>query len=254
MTFFKTISLAGVLALTTTAASASSWTISDSIGIVPGGGFERVVLENTLGLSPGAGTNDDGTAATAFSVEAESSGDPSITESFLAWCLDFTTSFFGGDRIWEQSATLNTATLPSGSVASGAQDRIQSLFDSTFDTAQTIEAQLGTGPDGRLESAAFQLALWEVVFDDDWSVTDPDGTFWASDDTAGGAVITRADALLSEASTYSGGKGWNLSFYSSENRQDVITASPIPLPAAGWLLLAGIGALGALARRRKATA
>ena len=38
----------------------------------------------------------------------------------------------------------------------------------------------------------------------------------------------------------------HISFYNS--------AAPVPLPAAGWLLIAGLGGLGALARRRKAAA
>ena len=38
----------------------------------------------------------------------------------------------------------------------------------------------------------------------------------------------------------------HISFYNS--------AAPVPLPAAGWLLIAGLGELGALARRRKAAA
>jgi hypothetical protein len=33
-----------------------------------------------------------------------------------------------------------------------------------------------------------------------------------------------------------------------------ITTSPVPLPAAAWLLLSGVGALGAMSRRRRASA
>ena len=42
------------------------------------------------------------------------------------------------------------------------------------------------------------------------------------------------------------GRVSHISFYNS--------AAPVPLPAAGWLLIAGLGELGALARRRKAAA
>jgi hypothetical protein len=35
---------------------------------------------------------------------------------------------------------------------------------------------------------------------------------------------------------------------------DSVSIAPVPVPAAGWMLLAGLGALGAAARRRKAAA
>jgi hypothetical protein len=35
---------------------------------------------------------------------------------------------------------------------------------------------------------------------------------------------------------------------------DTVAIAPVPLPAAGWMLIAGLGALGAVARKRKAVA
>ena len=47
--------------------------------------------------------------------------------------------------------------------------------------------------------------------------------------------------------TFSTGGGGNV-------RIDDLSAAPVPLPAAGWLLLGGLGAIGALRRRRRAAA
>jgi hypothetical protein len=253
MKTLRMIGLASALALSAGVASGSTWKF-DNTGsnttYVPGG-FERILINNSLGLTPASGgtDDDDGTAATAFIVNATNTEDTSITKNFLAWCLDFTTMFFnrGADRT--ETDTLNASTLPAAipnDVFAGAQDRIQRLYNVAFDTSSSIENQLT-----RTKSAAFQLAIWEAVFDDDWDVENVDGRFWASSDTKDGDIIDQAQRWLTAAESYGGSQRWVLSFYTTSQNQDVVTAAPIPLPAAGWLLLAAIGGLGVAARRKR---
>jgi hypothetical protein len=252
MKTMRMIGLASALALSAGAATASTWTFSDNIGVFPGTGFERVTINNSLELTPASGgTNANGTAATAFTVDATSTNDSSITKSFLAWCLDFSSMFFNENAIRTETDTLNASTLPTGLDVAGVKDRIQRLYNVAFpDISTSIENQIGTGEAGRIVSAAFQLAIWEAVFDDDWDVENS-GRFWASGDTKNGVIINQAQSWLTAAESYGGSQRWVLSFYTTPQNQDVVTAAPIPLPAAGWLLLAALGGLGVAARRKR---
>jgi hypothetical protein len=259
VTIKRSVFLAGAIAIGLGSAGQASptFSFSNSIAIVPGPGFNRVELGNSLGVVPDpVGTNGSGTAATGFTVTATSTDDASIAKKFLAWCLDFSTSFFNPSAPRTETGTLNASTLPAAipsTVASGAQGRILSLFNVAFpDITQTIEAQIGSGAAGRALSSAFQLAIWEAVFDDDWDVNDTTGRFWAVSDTASGSAISQAQSWLAAAESYGGPDLWRLTFYTSPTNQDVVTATPIPLPAGVWMMLMALGGIGLAARKRRA--
>ena len=82
-----------------------------------------------------------------------------------------------------------------------------------------------------------------------------DGPFAVSNNAS---VIAKANEYLVAASEYDGKRAYRLSFLESSSdsanksaHQNLVTVSPVPLPAAGLLLLAAFGGLGVAARRRK---
>ena len=136
------------------------------------------------------------------------------------------------------------------------------LFAGT--TRQRIDAlasnALGLVTNSRTASA-FQLSLWEIITDATLNLGE--GNFVSNvantdDDT----FNTRANNARSDAAQWLKNitdgvwtaKGTEFTFLQSDTNQDLLAfglgaPTPVPLPAAGWMLLAGIGALVAAKRR-----
>ena len=112
-----------------------------------------------------------------------------------------------------------------------------------------------TGPDhGPLPApAAFQLALWEAAYetDDQIALSLDDGNRRGTSSNV--AIKDTADEYLLKLANWDGSKLFQVNFLDAERltRQDLVMATPVPVPAAGLLLIGGLGALGAMKRRRK---
>ena len=179
----------------------------------------------------------NGLSAGGFNVTSD--GTPS---SLIAFCLDIVSTIsFGNSYQYTETATPFTGNSQ-GSIAS-AMSRIQALYDAVYDNSVATASSL--------TSAGFQLALWNAVYDNDWTVAS--GSFKASNNTS---VTAQANAYLLAASTYGGAQNWDLTYLESTDtnprHQNLVTASPVPLPAAGLMLLGALGGLVGLRRRRKA--
>ena len=182
-------------------------------------------------------TNPDvtinGASAGAFALTGDLDGN-GPAENFAAFCLDIA-HYLSLPGYY----TITTSPFASDPLTTTQIGNVQTLFDMAFGSLTlTSNAQ----------SAGFQLALWEIIYETTGTLSVGNGNFTASGNT--GAVNFANTLLGNLVSAGPVTQVYNLTCLESQNGQDLVTASPVPLPAAGLLLLAALGGLG-LARRRK---
>lgn len=152
-------------------------------------------------------------------------GDNGIGD-FLAFCVDLTKSLSAGSTYTTSSSSAYSALVE------GDIDRLFTSVYASIDTA--------------IEAAAFQLALWEIISDNGATYDLSAGSFIAS---ASGAVMQQAAAYLAGLANAATG-GYQITYLHSRTSQDLVTVSPVPVPAALGMLGLGIAGLFGLKRRR----
>jgi hypothetical protein len=163
-----------------------------------------------------------------------------VAGSFLAYCIE------------PAQANAPTSTgaqvYQVGSFTGSQATLLQGLYSSTFSSVDTVN-----------EQAAFQLAVWEIMRETTGTlnVALNAGSFYLAprngqaDSLQMATTLTGlANSYISAAQSYQGPAAYTLTKLSSVAWQDLVVANPVPEPGTYAMLLAGLGAIGMIARRR----
>lgn len=226
---------AAALALAATGATASTVTLDRQ---VPGDTFAGTGNANVTVSVPFQSQNISARAG-GFHLVADG------VRNLVMWCLDLAHVLTLPSPYRETGTPYANTT---GTLSETALGNVQRLFDTSYRGLDfTSNAQM----------AGFQLALWEIVTETGSSDLDvTTGNFqWVSGSTgardAANGFLAAMDGPVTQR--------YRLSFFESEKNkkgkqisQNLVTATPIPLPAALWLLLGSLAGLTLLTRRRTA--
>jgi hypothetical protein len=158
-------------------------------------------------------------------VIRNSTPDPDTT--FLAYCIDILNNLVPADfSLFDPGDRITNA--------------LQGLYTNHY--ASVVD---------QTTSAAFQLAIWDIVYETSGAYGLGTGVFKSG---TTGVIADTANSWLANLEFETA--HYNLAFWdgASErvNSQDLVTATPVPVPAAAGLLLLALGGLAAVGRRRRA--
>lgn len=162
-------------------------------------------------------------------------------DNIVAWCLDITRNL-NVDKLYTTTATPFQNTT--GAIAAGTLANIKKLFETSYSTLDLTNNS---------QSAGFQLALWEILYERSGAYDLTNGMFSANSSRyrGAGSAIREANTLLASL-TGPIVQNYKYTFFESQHSQNLVSVSPVPLPAAGWLLGGGLIGLYGLSRRKKA--
>jgi hypothetical protein len=150
----------------------------------------------------------------------------------IFWCIELAQTFSFGSHYTTYTPSAATNTL------------LSQLFTAAF----------GGALSSTQNSAAFQLAIWEIIYDpSDLNLST--GAFKVLDDHGHAATVATAQGFLN--SVLAASPSYALTFLTDPNHQDFVTANAIPLrvPEPGSLALIAIALIaGGFARARNSRA
>ena len=230
MGFIKTGLAAVAFLASATALSATTVTLSaqNAQDLFNGGGKASITVNNSGSTHK--------VSAGGFRVTDGSS-------NFIAWCLDLANVI---SLPSPYSITQTPFSQTAGAFSASVQQNLQRLFNTVYS---------GLDLNNNAQSAGFQLALWEVIYEGKPNLNVQNGDFkWTAGSTAARNQANTFLGMMNGPETMQ----YNMTFFESgvdkhnkQFSQNLVSVAPIPLPAAAWLLGAGLIGLVAVGRRRR---
>lgn len=183
------------------------------------------------------GTTVNGMPVGVFNFTVSSSTDPRFSGTFQSFCADYFQGVSAGTPYTYTPVAVSA--LPDIGSDATKLARIQELFDRFYATAQTNADAAG----------AFQLAVWELTYDGAGATGLTTGNFTAT----GGANATIAENWLStidDPNAAAPTDSYTLVGLYNASAQDQIAVVLSPVPAPAGVVLALLGGVVMLARRR----
>jgi hypothetical protein len=164
--------------------------------------------------------------------------------AFLTFCTDIYQSFgwnslsnpyaYALDSVGETQALWGASPYSSASYG-----QVSRLYTAAY----------GSIGGSSINSAAFQFALWEVLYETSGTYDVTDGSF-ALGGAAAGTVAARNQANTWLASLATASEGHSIQSLHSDSRQDFLIATPVPEPQSYALALVSLGIVAGYARRK----
>jgi hypothetical protein len=228
------LALSSVLVLPTAAGATTLKLSPQGASVFGSNGQANVVIQTTPG-------SERWVRAGGFALTDATTPGGGVLGAITAWCADIGTTL-KLPSLYEITA----APFAGRPLGTGPLAQIEALFETSYKTLNLGAAS---------QSAGFQLALWELLYETGGSYDLGAGSFKASHNAGAVAFGQSLLAGLSGPITQS----YSLTFLQSDDprngrdghySQHLLTVAPVPLPAAGWLMALGLGGLLATRRRR----
>lgn len=198
-------------------------------------------LHGSLAETVHQGALTQNVAAGGFTGVWHSGTTPDVLTPITFWCFELTQYFSPGT-----SYTGYTASALVSPVAT----QLAQLFEEAFAFAGT----------STVNSAAFQLAIWDIEYDSGNRNVNSGAGFYATGGSADSALArTQANAWLAHLGDYTGA-GWAFTRLSSTQHQDFIVGNMVPSTCCGRelpeppvlpLLLTALGVAALVESRRR---
>ncbi len=197
-------------------------------------GFANGSQSVSVNVTPNSPVEGQSVAAGGFSTSYNG-------QSFVSYCVD----------LYEYLPRFGTVNNTYNEVSAAG------FFGAKLDAVGRLFTGFAGGVDTALESAAFQLALWEIKYETGATYNLSSGSASFTDLAWGnGNAVAIAQTYLAGLSGFA--NNVQLHVLTSvdgrriDGKQDVVYATAVPEPSTYALMLAGLAGLGMVARRRQA--